>query len=185
MTRIIICPGIHEVAVTDHFLKALKRHQVLRDNYLIFPTNDYPAFSSYHLLQFLQQQLQDTQDQSIIFLSFSAGVVAAMGAALLWQRIGGQVRGLIAFDGWGVPLFGDFPIHRFSHDQFTHWSSALLGRGQASFYADPPVEHLDLWREIDHVTGWLIDPINQEKEKTTAIAVLANLTSRSHSRIVL
>ena len=56
------------------------------------------------------------------------------------------MKALIAFDGWGVPLVGNFPIYRISHDQFTHWSSELLGKGDKSFYADPPVEHLDLWR---------------------------------------
>jgi len=44
----------------------------------------------------------------------------------------------------GVPLVGNFPIHRLSHDYFTHWSSAVLGSGNDSFYADPPVEHLEM-----------------------------------------
>ncbi|MCU0568633.1 MAG: hypothetical protein MUF49_18805 [Oculatellaceae cyanobacterium Prado106] len=90
----------------------------------------------------------------LFFVGFSAGVVGAIGAARLWHQWGGQVQGLAAFDGWGVPLWGDFPIYRISHDAFTHWSSALLGAGQASFYAEPPVSHLALWRSPETVQGW-------------------------------
>lgn len=68
--------------------------------------------------------------------------------------MGGQIKALIALDGWGVPLGGNFPIYRLSHDSFTHWSSALLGGGTESFYADPPVEHLELWRSPQTTKGW-------------------------------
>lgn len=92
----------------------------------------------------------------LAFVSFSAGVVGAIGAAWMWQFLGGTVKAFIAFDGWGVPLWGSFPIHRFSHDEFTHWSSALLGAGSDSFYADPPVAHLDLWAKPQIAQGWWI-----------------------------
>ena len=53
-----------------------------------------------------------------------------------------------------MPLTGNFPIYRVSHDYFTHWSSGLLGAGYKGFYADPEVEHLDLWRSPANVYGW-------------------------------
>ncbi|WP_421656938.1 hypothetical protein [Leptothermofonsia sp. ETS-13] len=89
-----------------------------------------------------------------MFIGFSAGVAGAIGAAWGWQWWGGKVKALIALDGWGVPLVGNFPIHRVSHDYFTHWSSALLGAGEDSFYAEPGVEHLDLWRSPHTASGW-------------------------------
>lgn len=91
---------------------------------------------------------------ALVFVAFSAGVVGAIAAARLWQAQGGSVKALIALDGWGVPLYGKFPIHRLSHDYFTHWSSALLGSGCDNFYADPAVEHLDLWRSPQQTQGW-------------------------------
>lgn len=125
---------------------------------LVFPTQDYPAYSAPHILEFMQARLDKgatlrQSKASVIFISFSAGVVGAIGAAWGWQQMGGTVNALIALDGWGVPLYGDFPIYRLSHDYFTHWSSALLGGGDESFYASPPVEHLDLWRSPKTVTG--------------------------------
>jgi len=47
--------------------------------------------------------------------------------------IGGHVKAFVLLDGWGVPLVGNFPIHRLSHDYFTQ-SSAVLGSGNDSFY---------------------------------------------------
>jgi hypothetical protein len=82
----------------------------------------------------------------ILIISFSAGVVGAIAAASIWQSIGGTIRAFIALDGWGVPLYGNFPIHRLSHDAFTHYTSSLLGSGEDSFYADPSVAHETLWR---------------------------------------
>ncbi|NJK53546.1 MAG: hypothetical protein HC936_13370 [Leptolyngbyaceae cyanobacterium SU_3_3] len=61
-------------------------------------------------------------------------------------------------DGWGVPLGGDFPIYRVSHDRFTHWSSAWWVAGLDSFYADPAVAHLDLWRSPQTVQGRWVSP---------------------------
>jgi hypothetical protein len=172
---VLICPGIHDAQLTDRFLQALKRQEIDLGMPLIFPTQEYPAFSALHVLQFLRQELDRRSDRSLLFLSFSAGVVGAMGAAWGWQQSGGKVMALIALDGWGVPLFGNFPIHRLSHDEFTHWSSALLGSGQESFYADPPVAHLDLWRSPDCVQGWMLQKTVDGKEirsRTTAAAFL-------------
>ncbi|MCU0536239.1 MAG: hypothetical protein MUD14_20320 [Hydrococcus sp. Prado102] len=179
-TTLVICPGIHEPQLTDRFLQALKQQEILLNTPLIFPTQKYPAFSGFHVLQFLQQELKETNKNSLVFLSFSAGVVGAIAAALAWQASGGRVIAFIALDGWGVPLLGNFPIHRLSHDEFTHWSSALLGSNGDSFYADPPVDHLDLWRSPDFVTGWTTkkNVDGQQTRPTTAIAFLTMLLQR-------
>ena len=148
---ILICPGVHSPQLTDSFLQGLGQdNQAFGRNWLIFPTADYPAYSALDILVFLRQH---TSDSAILIIGFSAGVVGAMGAATLWQQFG-RVQGFIALDGWGVPLAGNFPIHRLSHDYFTHWSSALLGAGADSFYAEPSVEHLELWRSPYTTLGW-------------------------------
>lgn len=159
---IIICPGIHESAITQSFLQNL-RHLLSTEpnfksseNILIFPAQNY-SVSTFHILQFLSERFDNPQATSpLLFISFSAGVVGAIGAAWGWQLLGGKVKAFIALDGWGVPLFGNFPIHRLSHDYFTYWSSALLGNGADSFYADPPVEHLEMWRSPQSVHGYWV-----------------------------
>lgn len=161
-TCIVICPGIHDSQLTQAFLASLQRSESNNGNsywnhqVLIFPSQDYPAYSTMHILYFLQSHI-DTLTP-LIFISFSAGVVGAIGAALGWQLLGGKVQALIAIDGWGVPLYGNFPIHRLSHDYFTYWSSALLGGGENSFYAEPAVEHLQLWQSPNTCQGWWVHP---------------------------
>lgn len=152
---IIICPGIHNPTLTRDFIASLQFHSIELENFLIFPTERYPAFSGLHLWQFLQEQ--KISKKSLTFLAFSAGVVAAIAAAQFYQLEGGKVEKIIALDGWGVPLWGNIPIYRGSHDYFTHWSSALIGEGNISFYADPPVEHLALWRMPHQVSGWMFN----------------------------
>ncbi len=169
--KVIICPGIHPPELTESFVAGLELSKFCQPaDILIFPTKDYPAYSGWHILQFVgdrlrgdgktDYQLPITNYQlpiRLVFISFSAGVVGAIAAAKAWQRMGGKVKAFIALDGWGVPLFGDFPIYRVSHDEFTHWSSALLGSGEESFYADPGVEHLELWRSPQTVRGWWVN----------------------------
>lgn len=146
---------------------------------LTFPQAEYWAFSPFLILEFLQQQIETPRQSDLIFLAFSAGVVGAMGAAQAWHYHRGQsVRALIAVDGWGVPLAGEFPIYRLSHDYYTHWSSALLGAGRSRFYADPAVSHHSLWRSPTQVTGWQIEPASksaQAKFPTTAATFLTTL----------
>ncbi len=162
-TNIILCPGIHEPALTQSFISGwldsstdnLSYHNKL--NIVVFPGQGLLALSSLHILQFLRDRFKDQLESPIVFISFSAGVVGAIAAACQWQLLGGQIKAFIAIDGWGVPLWGNFPIHRLSHDYFTHWSSALLGSGQNNFYAQPAVDHLSLWRSPQTVTGWCID----------------------------
>ncbi|MEG5037008.1 hypothetical protein [Microcoleus sp. AT3-D2] len=159
--RLVICPGVHEPKLTDCFLAGLsglwglaadRPNQQIVDRVKIFPAHKYPPFSAIDILHFLCSE--DLAGESLVFVSFSAGVAGAIGAAWMWQQLGGKVGAFFALDGWGVPLGGNFPIHRISHDRFTHWSSAILGGGGESFYADPAIEHLDLWRAPQTAKGW-------------------------------
>ena len=144
----MVCPGVHRSQLTQSFVEALH----LSQEALIFPAETAPAYSPRHVLEFLSPLEATTP---LVFIAFSAGVVAAIGAARLWQKQGGTVCALIALDGWGVPLAGDFAIHRVSHDRWTAWSSAVLGGGDSdSFYADPAVDHLTLWRSPQTVWGY-------------------------------
>ncbi|MBL1174925.1 hypothetical protein [Pantanalinema sp. GBBB05] len=183
---IVICPGIHDPALTSAFLAGvtsqLQPCQNWRTEPLVVPTQTYPAFSSPHILGCLHDRFglnthDVTKPLALVLIGFSAGVVGAIGAAWGWQAIGGQVKALIALDGWGVPLVGNFTIHRLSHDHFTHWSSGILGQSTGdSFYADPGVEHLALWRSPQATCGWRIstqtlpDPV-----RTTAAQFLTDL----------
>lgn len=162
---LVICPGIHESDLTDRFLKSLKLNHVGLNDYLVLPTQQYPPYSALHVLQYLRQHLNPQPADPLSLISYSAGVVGTIGAARAWQRQGGKVQILIALDGWGVPLGGPFPIGRVSHDYFTHWSSALLGAGTDSFYAEPPVTHLDLWCEPHAVAGWWIRQSVEQGER--------------------
>ncbi|MBN3939612.1 MAG: hypothetical protein V7L21_01745 [Nostoc sp.] len=168
--NIIICSGIHEPELTESFrvgLLDLVSNSAIAPNtanILIYPGKDVLVLSAFHILQFLRvsvahhrYRLTDSLESPIIFISFSAGVVGAIGAAHLWQLLGGRVKAFIAIDGWGVPLEGNFPIHRMSHDYFTHWSSCLLGSGQNNFYAEPAVDHLSIWKSPQTVQGCCVD----------------------------
>ena len=183
--RLVICPGIHDPKLTDRFLEGLSEvwgdtepRQNTQTSYpvKIFPAHKHPPFSALDIFHFLCSQ--ELAGESLVFVSFSAGVVGAIGAAWMWQQIGGNVAAFIALDGWGVPLGGTFPIHRISHDSFTHWSSAILGGGGDGFYADPPVEHLDLWRSPQTTKGWQISQTADRIETTkpaTAATFLVHL----------
>ncbi|MEG4026435.1 hypothetical protein [Microcoleus sp. S13C4] len=183
--RLVICPGVHEPKLTDCFLAGLsglwglaadRQNQQIVDGVKIFPAHKYPPFSSLDILHFLCSE--ELAGESLVFVSFSAGVAGAIGAAWMWQQLGGQVGAFFALDGWGVPLGGNFPIHRISHDRFTHWSSAILGSGGESFYADPAIEHLDLWRDPQTAKGWHVSQTTAGVETvapTTAAQFLVHL----------
>lgn len=190
--QIILCPGVHPPELTDCFVQSLPALPVPP---LIFPTSHQPAYSGGHILAFLLQQLNKTSRPAgfhftwdalqiikttpLLWIGFSAGVVGAIAAAYLWQKLGGQVVALIALDGWGVPLLAPFPIHRLSHDAFTHWSSAGLGAGQTSFYAEPEVAHLELWRSPQQVQGWAVQPAGYTR--TTAAQFVEQLIQQYSS----
>ncbi|MBD2163672.1 hypothetical protein H6G04_04555 [Calothrix membranacea FACHB-236] len=171
--NIFICPGIHEPDLTESFISGCLNLNCDREalgprgcrtvaqnsgnNILIFPEQGVLTLSPFHILQFLHNCLNNRLESPVFFISFSAGVVGAIMAARWWQLLGGKVKAFIAVDGWGVPLWGDFPIHRMSHDYFTHWSSSLLGSGQSNFYAEPTVDHLSIWRSPQTVQGVLTE----------------------------
>ncbi|MCM0591562.1 MAG: hypothetical protein ACSI46_19100 [Gloeotrichia echinulata DVL01] len=161
---IIICPGIHEPALTESFISGcldrISERSIGKntEKILTFPGQGYLTLSAFHILHFLGDRLKDRLESPVIFISFSAGVVGAIVAASGWQLLGGNIKAFIAIDGWGVPLVGNFPIHRMSHDYFTHWSSSWLGAGQDNFYAEPAVEHLSMWRSPQTVQGCWVDP---------------------------
>ncbi|MEB3181653.1 MAG: hypothetical protein VKL59_21855 [Nostocaceae cyanobacterium] len=161
---IIICPGIHESAITQSFMDGWQ--SLLSDsskpknseNILIFPAQGFSALSGFHIVQFMYGRLGDRLESTVVFISFSAGVVGSIAAAWTWQLLGGNVKAFIAFDGWGVPLGGNFPIHRISHDDFTHWSSSCrIFGGEDDFYAQPAVEHLQLWRSPQTTQGYWVN----------------------------
>lgn len=161
--KIIICPGIHEPELTarliTEWLNPVADRAISQEaeNILVFPGEGLLTLSAVHILEFLSDRLGNELKLPVIFVSFSAGVVGAIAAAVKWQQAGGDVKAFIAIDGWGMPLWGNFPIHRLSHDYFTHWSSALLGGGQNNFYAEPAVDHLTIWRSPQTVKGYWVD----------------------------
>jgi hypothetical protein len=158
--NIIICPGIHDPELTQSFISGglgIGFDSTSSQRIMVYPKNDVLALSAPHILHFLSDRLKQQLDSPVIFISFSAGVVGAIVAAWNWQILGGQVKAFIAIDGWGVPLWGDFPIHRLSHDYFTHWSSLLQGSGHNNFYAEPAVDHLSMWRSPQTVQGCWVD----------------------------
>ncbi len=153
---VVLCPGIHSPQLTQDFLASLAQSQTqdLFNNWLVFPATEYPPYSPLAVLTFLKKNVTL---EEVLLICFSAGVVGAMGAAPLWQMQGGKVKAFIAIDGWGMALWGNFPIYRVSHDYFTHWSSALLGGGWGvGFYCEPGVEHLSLWRSPHQAWGWWV-----------------------------
>lgn len=160
--QILICPGMHPAEFTEAFISKVG---LSRERCAIFPSDRQPVYSSQHILEFFQP------DKSVLILAFSAGVVGAIAVARIWQRQGICIDRLIAIDGWGVPLLGNFPIHRVSHDRFTHWSSLMLGGNATHFYADPAVEHLTLWHSPDSVQG----VIESSNRRMSAAAFISEL----------
>lgn len=169
---VVICPGVHDRQLTQQFIQGVRGVSgglaLPSESLWVFPAERYPAYSGWHVLRFLHERVRCEQSNEpdpdgrmsipLVLIGFSAGVVGAISAALAWQGLGGTINAVLAIDGWGVPLVGGFPVHRLSHDSFTHWSSALLGAGEDSFYADPGVAHLDLWRSPQTADGWWLTP---------------------------
>ena len=161
---IFICPGFHLPQLTQSFLQELSlsnSKSILPVNTRIYNSRLYTTVSAVHILQDLIKAYgQPRQATPVLFISFSAGVLGALGAAWGWQLLGGKVKAVIAIDGWGVPLMGNFPIHRLSHDYFTHQTSIVINRPEDSFYADPEATHLQMWRSPSTVTGWATSAAN-------------------------
>jgi hypothetical protein len=188
---VIICPGVHPPELTQGFLEGLGKPFAPK-TMCVFPAERFPAYSAPHILKFLGEQwlnqdwqLRAASRKSLVLIGFSAGVVGAIGAAQVLQSLGVQVKALVAIDGWGVPLWGDFPIHRLSHDRFTHQTSRLLDQNHLdqnhwrehhdSFYADPDVAHLELWRSPQTALGWSTEGSGQKQYQITAAQFLQKL----------
>lgn len=146
---IILCPGVHPSEATESFRRCFT--PLHSSSTLVIPETIAP-YNGLKITQFVCAHCN--QNEPLLFMGFSAGVVGALWAAQQWQQQGGQVVSLWAWDGWGVPLATTYPTVRISHDHFTHWSAGLLGPGEQAFWADPPVAHLELWRRPDQVVGW-------------------------------
>ncbi len=181
---LVICPGVHEAALTNCFLEALQgamrafeSSEVawLAREQLYGVVGGGVPFSGHHTHNVVKRWCDRTSP--LVFIAFSAGVVGAITAACLWQDQGGRVESLIAVDGWGVPRWGNFPFYRVSHDEFTHWTSALLGAGTESFYGDPAVSHLDLWQRPEQTLGWQLSPLGAVR--CSAITAIASWLRRS------
>ncbi len=188
---ILIYPGIHPVALTERFIAALGLSNDSDDTeYAVFPTDVDPPYSGFHCRQFMGEVLsaQVPQDNPVSIIAFSAGVVGAIAAAQYWHPRGIAIAHFIAIDGWGVPLAAEFPIYRISHDHFTHWSSALLGAGQVNFYADPAVDHLELWQAPDQAIGHVVSHGEKrdrlrclEEHRISAAQFISNSLSGAYS----
>ena len=185
MVSIVLCPGIHDPVLTEQFWKAIQQtqglhspkadiqHAYIQHAYIVSDAQQR-AFSPVHTLQFLHKTFP--MSEPLVLIGFSAGVVGMAGAAWAWQQQGGIIRALVALDGWGVPLYGSFPIYRLSHDGFTHWSAQALGMGQTPFYADPGVAHLELWRSPDQAWGWWEKA--GQRQWTNAAIVICSILSK-------
>ena len=157
---IVICPGFHPPALTADFVAQVTTLPLVADWWVV-PHDRVAPYDSLAIAHWLVTHSGGRSPQTappLILIGFSAGVVGAVGAAIAWTALGGTVRAVFALDGWGVPAVGNLPLHRLSHDAWTHGTSALLGAGQTSFYADPGVAHLELWRSPQQVVGWAVTP---------------------------
>lgn len=175
---LIVCSGFHAAGYTDALLADMAQYPIWQTLHV---WRSLTVLSGSELRCSLELDLGLPQGNRpsppLIFLAFSAGCVAAVSVARYWQVQGGRVLALLAVDGWGVPLVAPFPVHRLSHDAFTHTTSAFLGTGQQNFYADPSVSHLQLWQQPSQVWGWqtkMGQPATAPDQRTTAGDCLAN-----------
>gem|GEM_PF-2106479 len=158
-----ICPGFADRPATQRFVETIWQPS--------WPRPMVVDDATYRPDRVVDSIAQANPHQPIGLIGFSAGVVAALGAAKIWQRQGGRVRAVFAWDGWGVPLPAGLSVYRFSHDRWTHDSSNWLGSGREQFWADPGLPHLDFWRSPDRATGWWCAP-DRPPCRTTAAAML-------------
>lgn len=161
---IVICGGFNPINYNVNFVNFLSNYEA---NILVFPTEKYAPYDSLNIVNFLQENSVNLYENHLIFIAFSAGVVGALGAGRLWQRKGREVLAILAFDGWGVPLIADFPIHCLSHDVFTHYSSCFWVKNQGHFVAIPTVSHQDIWRSPLSINGYYYS--EKETKKITEI----------------
>lgn len=157
---IVVVGGIHPPGLTTPLLLAAAADPVLGQIPTLVLPNHTPAtvLSPRHLRHGIDHYWQSTfgatDSPDLLIWAFSAGCVGAVGLGHHWHHHRGKVRALFAVDGWGVPLPNCFPTYRLSHDEFTHTTSQWLGTAPVSFWADPPVPHLQFWGQIPTTQGW-------------------------------
>jgi hypothetical protein len=175
MAPLLICPGIHDPSLTHSFLSKI---ELPSENLAIFPTAEAAPYSPTEMLSFFRRSAlrPPSETSPLRIVAFSAGVVGAIAAAHLWQLQGGQIAWILALDGWGVPAWANFPVYRLSHDSFTHWSSQLTGGSTPSFYAEPAVDHLELWRSPHLTVGWHVSGCGLRHRTTAATFIQEILT---------
>jgi HAMP domain-containing protein len=113
--RLVICPGVHEPKLTDCFLTGLsglwglaadRQNQQIVEPVKIFPAHKYPPFSALDVWQFLCSE--ELAGESLVFVSFSAGVAGAIGAALAVAATRRQSRGIFCLRRLGSTSGGQF-----------------------------------------------------------------------------
>ncbi|ESA37196.1 tr [Leptolyngbya sp. Heron Island J] len=147
--QLLIFSGYHSPDLTHAFLQSLLRVTTPERLWVL------PIWAAPVALPWLLSSRQAPRRDCLLqVIAFSAGVVAAYPLLLAWQRLGGNCR-LIAVDGWGMPLPGNLTIYRISHDRWTHRTTYFptAAESQGYFYAQPAVDHLQLWRSPDVATG--------------------------------
>lgn len=196
--NVLVCPGIHASEWTQAFLAQVgaaiasphrpKNHPDRPNttpplHWWVLPP-EVPPYAPQPVADFFEScwtgvsALGPAFDPQapLVWLGFSAGVVGAIATARAWQRRGRPTAALIAFDGWGVPLTGDFSLYRFSHDRFTAQTSEWPQASAGVFYAEPAVPHLDLWRSPSTAGGfWQTRGGEGDRHFTTALEALVKL----------
>lgn len=187
--NVFICPGIHSPELTQSFARELESllsanlNLNISGNLRIFPAQNYETLSALHIIRFLQECYGKPQSAlPLVLIGFSAGNVGVIGAAWGWQMLEGRVQAVIAIDAWGVPLVGNFPIHRLSHDRFTH-DTALSLLQEESFYADPAVDHLEMWRSPATVTGWIVNSEARARSRYLSAAEFLHILLKRYQKI--
>ena len=178
----VICGGIHPPALTQSFVTSFQENINVGDQspVCVIPNREIAPYDVKQIDRFLNSKYHEVKAISpLVFIGFSAGVVGVLGAARKWQREGGLIRCLFAFDGWGVPLWESFPCHRLSHDSFSHHTAHLLGGSNHSFYAEPMVDHLDLWGNSLLLEGYFCIRDRQYQQKMTIVEFLNQELSES------
>ena len=162
---LLICGGMHSPRDSDGVLAILAKDSQLSQLPILHfsPTPPLAVLSGAALRCWLEEHGPPAMAMPagyprLIIWAFSAGCVGALALTQYWQRYRGGVLALFLVDGWGVPGVGSVPIHRLSHDRFTHRTSGWLGPGLVSFVGWPAVSHRQLWRDPQQVWGYQVWP---------------------------
>ncbi|MFM7471900.1 MAG: hypothetical protein ACKO5P_10375 [Nodosilinea sp.] len=152
---LVVCGGFHDPQETEGIFRLIRADARLSQ----LPLKSFPVADRWAVLSgsSLRDRLTDlntgeTPEQLLIW-AFSAGCLGAAALANYWQHCRGRVLALFMVDGWGVAWSQAAPLHRLSHDGFTHTTSNYLGAGVVNFVAHPAVDHRQLWRSPQVVTG--------------------------------